>query len=93
MSQAAPGGLSTASFNGLLVISVIAVTPVFAASVKRVAVALGRADRNLRLDAFLTRLQDTTAEIRVRIAVTLFRRRDHGEHAESFLLRQLRERR
>src|SRR5207245_86009 len=34
-------------------------------------VTLGRAGRNIRLDAFLTRLQDTTAEIRVRIAVAL----------------------
>ena len=36
-----------------------------------VGATLGRADRNLRLDAFLTRLQDTTAEIRVRIAAAL----------------------
>ena len=36
-----------------------------------VGLSLGRAGRNLRLDAFLTRLQDTTAEIRVRIAVAL----------------------
>ena len=36
-----------------------------------VGATLGRADRNLRLDAFPTRLQDTTAEIRVRIAVAL----------------------
>ena len=43
----------------------------FGAVVAAVAVTLGRAGRNLRLDAFLTRLQDTTAEIRVRIAVAL----------------------
>ena len=36
-----------------------------------VGLTLSRADRSLRLDAFLTRLQDTTAEIRVRIAVAL----------------------
>jgi Kef-type K+ transport system membrane component KefB len=39
--------------------------------VAAVGVTLGRARRNIRLDAFLTRLQDTTAEIRVRIAVAL----------------------
>jgi Kef-type K+ transport system membrane component KefB len=33
--------------------------------------ALGRAGRVMRIDAFLTRLQDTTAEIRVRLAVAL----------------------
>lgn len=44
---------------------------IFGAVVAAVGVALGRAGRNLRLDAFLTRLQDTTAEIRVRIAVAL----------------------
>jgi Kef-type K+ transport system membrane component KefB len=36
-----------------------------------VAMALGRAGRVMRIDAFLTRLQDTTAEIRVRLAVAL----------------------
>jgi Kef-type K+ transport system membrane component KefB len=36
-----------------------------------VGLTLSRADRSLRLDAFLTQLQDTTAEIRVRIAVAL----------------------
>jgi Kef-type K+ transport system membrane component KefB len=43
----------------------------FGVLVAAVGVTLGRADRNLRLDAFLSRLQDTTAEIRVRIAVAL----------------------
>ena len=43
----------------------------FGVVVAAVAVTLGRAGRNLRLDAFLSRLQDTTAEIRVRIAVAL----------------------
>ncbi len=32
---------------------------------------LGHAGRSIRLDAFLTRLQDTTAEVRVRISVAL----------------------
>ncbi len=36
-----------------------------------VALTLGRAGRAMRFDALLTRLQDTTAEIRVRIAVAL----------------------
>jgi Kef-type K+ transport system membrane component KefB len=44
---------------------------IFGAVVAAVGVTLGRAGRNTRLDAFLTRLQDTTAEIRVRIAVAL----------------------
>jgi len=44
---------------------------IFGAVVAAVGVTLGRAGRNIRLDAFLTRLQDTTAEIRVRIAVAL----------------------
>jgi Kef-type K+ transport system membrane component KefB len=43
----------------------------FGAVVAAVGLSLGRAGRNLRLEAFLTRLQDTTAEIRVRIAVAL----------------------
>ncbi len=44
---------------------------IFGAVVAAVGVTLGRAGENLRLDAFLARLQDTTAEIRVRIAVAL----------------------
>ena len=36
-----------------------------------VAVTLGRAGRAMRFDSLITRLQDTTAEIRVRIAVAL----------------------
>ena len=44
---------------------------IFGVLVAAVGVTLGRADRNLRLDAFLSRLQDTTDEIRVRIAVAL----------------------
>jgi Kef-type K+ transport system membrane component KefB len=43
----------------------------FIAVVLAVAVALGRAGRIMRFDALITRLQDTTAEIRVRIAVAL----------------------
>jgi Kef-type K+ transport system membrane component KefB len=35
------------------------------------AIALSRAGQSMRLDAVLTRLQDTTAEIRVRLAVLL----------------------
>jgi Kef-type K+ transport system membrane component KefB len=43
----------------------------FAAVIIAVAVALTRAGRSMRLDMVLVRLQDTTAEIRVRIAVAL----------------------
>jgi Kef-type K+ transport system membrane component KefB len=43
----------------------------FSVLVAAVGVTLGRAGKSLRLDAFLSRLQDTTAEIRVRIAVAL----------------------
>lgn len=43
----------------------------FALVVVALATALVRAGRSMRLDSLLTRLQDTTAEIRVRIAVAL----------------------
>ncbi|HEY7137306.1 MAG TPA: cation:proton antiporter [Acidimicrobiia bacterium] len=43
----------------------------FIAVVLAVALTLGRAGRIMRFDALITRLQDTTAEIRVRIAVAL----------------------
>lgn len=43
----------------------------FAGVVGAVALALVRAGRSARLDAVLVRLQDTTAEIRVRLAVAL----------------------
>jgi Kef-type K+ transport system membrane component KefB len=56
--------ISTLSFNGLLIIGAIAV-------VATAGVTLGRAGRNIRWDDFLSRLQDTTAEIRVRIAVAV----------------------
>jgi len=44
---------------------------IFGVAAAAIRLTLSRADRSLRLDAFLTRLQDTTAEIRVRIAVAL----------------------
>lgn len=43
----------------------------FAAVIAAVALSLARAGRSTRVDAVLVRLQDTTAEIRVRIAVAL----------------------
>ena len=43
----------------------------FAALAVVAAVALSRIGRSMRLEAVLTRLQDTTAEIRVRLAVLL----------------------
>jgi Kef-type K+ transport system membrane component KefB len=44
---------------------------IFGAVVAVMGLTLGRAGRSVRLETFLTRLQDTTAEIRVRIAVVL----------------------
>jgi Kef-type K+ transport system membrane component KefB len=44
---------------------------IFGVAAAAIGLTLSRADRSLRLDAFLTRLQDTTAEIRVRIAIAL----------------------
>jgi Kef-type K+ transport system membrane component KefB len=44
---------------------------VFVALTLAMAFALGRAGRNMRLDRFLVGLQDTTAAIRVRIAVVV----------------------
>jgi len=44
---------------------------IFAGVVAVIGLTLGRVGRNTRLETFLTRLQDTTAEIRVRIAVAL----------------------
>jgi Kef-type K+ transport system membrane component KefB len=43
----------------------------FAAVIVVVGIALARAGRSMRLDRVLARLQDTTAEIRVRLAVAL----------------------
>lgn len=55
------GGTTSKLVSAGLFVLVIAAT----------ALALTRAGRSMRLDAVLTRLQDTTAEIRVRIAVAL----------------------
>ncbi len=44
---------------------------IFVAVVTAVALALGGAGRSARIDALLVRLQDTTAEIRVRLAATV----------------------
>ena len=44
---------------------------IFGVVVAAAGVTLGRACQNIRLDAFFTRLQDTTAEIWVRITVAL----------------------
>ena len=44
---------------------------IFVAVVAAVAVALADAGRNARIDALLVRLQDTTAEIRVRLAAVV----------------------
>jgi Kef-type K+ transport system membrane component KefB len=57
----AGGGTASKLFSVGLFVAVVAV----------VAIALARVGRSMRLDAVLVRLQDTTAEIRVRIAVAL----------------------
>ncbi len=44
---------------------------IFGVAAAVVGLTLSRADRSVRLDALVTRLQDTTAEIRVRFAVVL----------------------
>jgi Kef-type K+ transport system membrane component KefB len=44
---------------------------IFAGVVAAIGLTLGRVGQSTRLETFLTRLQDTTAEIRVRIAVAL----------------------
>jgi len=49
----------------------VATFAMFGCVVAAIGVVLWRAGRNIRLDGFLARLQDTTAEIRVRIAVAL----------------------
>lgn len=51
--------------------SMLTTLGMFAAVVAAVAYGLTRAGRSLRIDAVLVRLQDTTAEIRVRIAMAL----------------------
>ncbi|HEX5614821.1 MAG TPA: cation:proton antiporter [Acidimicrobiia bacterium] len=51
--------------------SMLTTIGLFTAVVAAVGVALARAGRSMRIDAVLVDLQDTTAEIRVRIAVAL----------------------
>jgi Kef-type K+ transport system membrane component KefB len=51
--------------------SMLVALGLFAAVVAAVGVTLRRAGRNPRLDAVFVRLQDTTAQIRVRLAVAL----------------------
>jgi Kef-type K+ transport system membrane component KefB len=83
LGQLVIGGATIADFGAVILLSLffseseggVASTLVtlaaFAVVVLAVGVALLRAGRSMRLDAVLTRLQDTTAEIRVRIAVLL----------------------
>jgi Kef-type K+ transport system membrane component KefB len=83
LGQLTIAGASVADFGAVILLSLFfsqsngsttskAVTlGAFAVAVVAVAVALLRAGRSMRLDAVLIRLQDTTAEIRVRIAVAL----------------------
>lgn len=83
LGQFAIAGATIADFGAVILLTLLfsesegsttsKVTAVglFLVVVAAVAVTLVRAGRSLRLDALLVRLQDTTAEIRVRVAVAL----------------------
>jgi Kef-type K+ transport system membrane component KefB len=76
-------GATVAEFGAVLLLSLffseskggaaskLVTVGVFAASIVALSIVLLRAGRSIRLDRLLTRLQDTTAEIRVRAAVVL----------------------
>ena len=76
-------GATVAEFGAVLLLSLffseskggaaskLVTVAIFAAFIVAVSVVLLRAGRSIRLDMLLTRLQDTTAEIRVRAAVVL----------------------
>lgn len=76
-------GATVAEFGAVLLLSLffsesrggaaskLVTVGIFAAFIVAVSFLLLRAGRSIRLDALLTRLQDTTAEIRVRSAVVL----------------------
>ena len=83
LGQLTIAGASVADFGAVILLSLffsqssgstsskLITLGAFVVAVAAIAVALLRAGRSLRLDAVLVRLQDTTAEIRVRIAVAL----------------------
>jgi Kef-type K+ transport system membrane component KefB len=83
VGQLTIAGASVADFGAIVLLSLLfsemaanvgstlVLLGLFAALAVAVALALGRLNRSVRLDAVLVRLQDTTAEIRVRLAVLL----------------------
>jgi Kef-type K+ transport system membrane component KefB len=83
MGQLTIAGASVADFAAVVLLTLFFSTEAAETSTKLIllagfavlavvaAVALSRAGRSMRLDAVLTRLQDTTAEIRVRLAILL----------------------
>jgi len=83
LGQLTIAGASVADFGAVVLLTLFFSTKAAKTSTKLVllvgfaalgvvaALALSRIGRSMRLDAVLTRLQDTTAEIRVRLAVLL----------------------
>jgi Kef-type K+ transport system membrane component KefB len=83
LGQLAVAGSSVAEFGAVLLLSLFFSESSGSSSAKTVliaglavlvvviALALSRLNMSMRLDAVLTRLQDTTAEIRVRMAIVL----------------------
>jgi Kef-type K+ transport system membrane component KefB len=83
LGQLVIAGASIADFGAVILLSLffseteggtasrLVTLGVFAGVVVAVAMALVRAGRSVRLEGLLVRLQDTTAQIRVRIAVAL----------------------
>ncbi|MFN2505087.1 MAG: cation:proton antiporter [Acidimicrobiales bacterium] len=83
LGQLTIAGASVADFGAIVLLSLLfsemsasigstlVLLGLFALLVVAPAVALARLNRSLRLEAILVRLQDTTAEIRVRLAIVL----------------------
>ena len=83
LGQLTIAGASVADFGAIVLLSLLfsemaasggstlVLLALFAVLVVAVTLALARASRSVRLDTVLVRLQDTTAEIRVRLAVLL----------------------
>ncbi|HET7486782.1 MAG TPA: cation:proton antiporter [Acidimicrobiales bacterium] len=83
LGQFTIAGATVADFGGVLLLSFLfseakggpasrlVTVSLFAAVIAAVGFWLARAGRSMGVDAYLVRLQDTTAEIRVRIAVAL----------------------
>ncbi|MCA1690834.1 MAG: cation:proton antiporter [Actinobacteria bacterium] len=83
LGQLTIAGASVADFGAIVLLSLLfsemsasigstlVLLGLFALLVVAAAVALARLNRSLRLEAILVRLQDTTAEIRVRLAIVL----------------------